>query len=327
MGYWAPVTRKSLLANGVRALAVVSGASLLTTGRPAVAADPSVLRTVRVASNASDDATSVLYALQAGIFWRNGLDVQLQHLNSTTGLAAAVASGAYDIAKTSLSSVLAAHERGLGFKIAAPGSIYDNAHASQIGGYIVAVTSSSTGRDFSGKTVAAIDLNGMSDLALKAWVDENGGDSSSLHFMELTMSAALAAVEQGRVFAAACANPYLAAALTSGKVRLVPAYGAIAPRFLFSAWITSADWASKNLDKLQRFQRSVAQAAIYTNAHPEETAQLLSDASSIPLATIESMPRVENGIRVIASEVQTVIDSAAKYKMIQRSFPASDIIA
>lgn len=315
------------LARDFTLLPMLASSPLFGSTQKADAADSVALTSLRVAASPADDVTSVLYAQQAGLFARAGIDLQLQRASSTAGLPAALEGGTYDIAKTSLMSLLAAHERGFDFKVVAPAAIYDDAGASRVGGYIVSKDAAASGRDFNGKTVSAIDLHGMSQLALYAWVDKNGGDSSTLQFIELPMAAALAAVEQRRVFAAACANPPLAAALATGKVRLVPAYGAIATRFLFSMWFTTSAWVAAHPDLIERFQRVVAQAAQYTNAHPRETAPILAAASSTPLATIESMPRVQNGTRVSVDQVQPVIDAAAKYKLISKPFQAADIIA
>lgn len=72
---------------------------------------------------------------------------------------------------------------------------------------------------------------------------------------------------------------------------------------------------------MRLFTRVLAQAATYTNAHRAETAPLLAEASSIPLAVIEHMPRVTNGTRARPEDVQPVIDAAARYKTIKAPSP------
>lgn len=290
-----------------------------------VAQAPPAPITLRIAANPADDMTSVIYAQRTGLFAKAGLDVQIQRITSTAGLPAAVAGGAYDIAKTSLTSLFAARERGLSFTIVAPAALYDT--NSQIGGFIVPRDAPlPSGREFNGKTVAIIALNGIGNVSLNAWIDQHGGDWTTVHYVELPMSAALAAIEQRRVFAAESANPLLAEALATGGVQVVPAYGAIAPSFLFSVWFSTTDWAAKHRSAVKLFARVVAQAAAYTNAHPHETAALLADATSIPLSIIERMPRVTNGTTAIPAHVQPVIDAAAKYKAIKQGFPAREII-
>lgn len=283
---------------------------------------------LHVAANPADDMTSVLYAQRAGLFAAAGLDVDFLRITSTAGLPAAVAGGTYDIAKTSLTSLFAARERGLLFKIVAPAAMYDDGRGSRIGGFLVANdVPPPSGRDFEGKTVSVIAFNGIGQVALAKWIRLHGGDAKSVQFVELPMSAALAAIEQRRVFAAECANPILAQALATGKVRLVPAYGAIARTFLFSVWFATADWVAKHPDASHRFAAVVARAASYTNAHPAETAPLLAEATGIPRAVIDAMPRVANGIVARPSQVQPVIDAAAAFGTLAQPFPASDLVA
>jgi NitT/TauT family transport system substrate-binding protein len=315
------MTRSALFTLAALALAVV-----VVSGDRAAQAQPAPI-VLRLGGNPADDVTSVLYAQRTGLFAKAGLDVQLQRITSTAGLPAAVAGGTYDIAKTSLTSLFAAREHGLLFKIIAPAALYDDATNSHIGGFIIPKDAPfPAGRDFNGKTVAVITLNGIGNVALNAWVEQHGGDWKSVHYVELPMSAAPEAVAQHRVFAAESANPLLAEALATGNVQLVPAYGAIAPSFLFSVWFTTADWAAQHRDAARAFARVVAQAAAYTNAHPVETASLLAEATAIPLATIERMPRVTNGTSVNLAQIQPVIDAAARYKAIDAVFPAADVV-
>lgn len=281
--------------------------------------------TLHVAANPADDITPLIYAKQSGLFEKVGLDVQLQRLTSAAGLPAAVASGVYDIGKTSIVSLFAARDRGLPFTIIAPAGIIDG--KLPVSGFIAANASTiAKGRDFNGKVVSVVALHDIGWLALNAWVDQHGGNSTTLQYVELPMSTALAAIEQRRVFAAEIANPLLAEALAAGNVRLFRPFSSIAPSLLLSGWFTTADWANQHREAVKLFAQVLAQAAAYTNAHTSETAALLAEISSIPLAVIEHMPRIANGTRVNESQIQPVIDAAVKYKLIKQAFPAGAMI-
>ena len=80
-----------------------------------------VLPTVRVATQAFDDMTAMLYAQRMGWFQRAGLDVQIER-QTTSGAAigAAILGGTFDIGKMGLSDVIQAHEKGIPFVIVAP---------------------------------------------------------------------------------------------------------------------------------------------------------------------------------------------------------------
>ena len=61
--------------------------------------------------------------------------------------------------------------------------------------------------------------------------------------------------------------PFAARAITDGQVRSVAAvFGAIAPRFLETAWFATADYVAKHRDVALAFGKVVAQASVYVNA-------------------------------------------------------------
>jgi hypothetical protein len=69
------------------------------------------------------------------------------------------------------------------------------------------------------------------------------------------------------------------------------------------------------------------ESAIYNNSHLKETVGLVSSFSSVPGDVIARTVRSIDGEYVTARSIQPLIDFAAKYDMIPRSFPAEEIIS
>ena len=80
-----------------------------------------------------------------------------------------------------------------------------------------------TGKDFNGKTIAVSALNDLSTVSVDAWIEKGGGDIKTVKFVELPVSAMLAAVESHRVDGAFILYPPLAEAMASGKVKAIGA--------------------------------------------------------------------------------------------------------
>ena len=55
-----------------------------------------------------------------------------------------------------------------------------------------------TAKDLTGKTIAVQALRDFSELALHAWVDQHGGDWSTLKIVEVPQAAILGALSDGR---------------------------------------------------------------------------------------------------------------------------------
>jgi NitT/TauT family transport system substrate-binding protein len=304
----------------ILALALVSGAASPALGQAA-------LIPVKVASTPDDTFVAVFYAQRTGMFRQAGLDVQLEP-SGTSGaaIAAGVASGAYDIGKSSLTSILAAHLRNIPFTLIAPGTLYDP--KTPYGLLIVAKDSPiKSAKDLNGQTVAVAALNSLDQAAILAWMDQNGGDGKTLKFIELPQSEDGPALAQHRIAASLTIRPQLDQALASGQARaLAPAFSAISRNYLVSAWFTTTEYAGKHPDVIAKFRRIVEQSAAYGNRHHDVTAPLLSEVSKIPLSVITSMERGVLGTQLTPALVQPVIDVSAKYKTLSRAFPASEVI-
>lgn len=269
---------------------------------------------------------AMLYAQRMGWFQKAGLDVQVaRQTTSGAAIGAAILGGTFDIGKMGLSDVIQAHEKGIPLVVIAPAGIYDSTKPT-VGLLVLKDGPIFTGKDLNGKVVGQTSLGDIGTVTLDAWMDKNGGDWRSVRYVELPMSAIPAAIEAGRLDAGGSLEPVLAQALATGKYRLISTYSAVAPTFLYAVWVTSRDWADKHRAIIKTLATVLTQSATYTNAHPAETAPLLSDFSGIPLERIQSMPRITIGTALRASLVQPVIEAAVRSHTITHTFPAEEIL-
>src|SRR6185437_7554997 len=133
-------------------------------------------------------------------------DAEVTTLNFGQAVASAIAGGAADIGQSNIVSLATAHERGIDVAIVAPAGYYlAKAPTSML---LVAKSSPlRTAKDFAGKTVAVNGLKNITQLSVQLWLDENGGDSNAVKFLELPFSEMGAALDGGRVDAALFAEP------------------------------------------------------------------------------------------------------------------------
>jgi NitT/TauT family transport system substrate-binding protein len=311
----------------VRGTSLALGAALaLLVAAPALAQTAPPLTLVHVGGVISDDLTPVFYAEKAGYFKREGLDVEIVGASSGTAMAAAVASGTYEFGKSSLLAAVNAHLRGLPLEAIAAGATYDT-KIPYAGVCVAPDATLATGKDFEGKIAGSPALNDLNQLVLSAWVDEHGGDWKSLKFVELPQSTSIAALATHRVDVSVLLQPVLADAIATKQVKcLGSAYDAIAPHFAFVAFFTSTDYAQKHPDIVAKFTRALYASAAYTNKHHDETAAMMSDATKMPLATIQHMPRVDGATALDPNDFQPIIDAAAKYHLIAHGFPAREML-
>jgi NitT/TauT family transport system substrate-binding protein len=282
---------------------------------------------IKVGLTPDDDVTPLIYALNTGMFRAAGLDVQINRTPNGSAVAAGVVSGTFDIGKSSLVSLMNARIKGVPIVLVAPGATYDPKYPyTQL--LVASDTGIASGKDLDGKVVASATLRDLAQLAIECWVDAHGGNSQSLQFVEVPMSAAGAALEEHRIYAASVTEPFLDADVATGKTRgLGSAYGSIATHFMFAGWFASSQWADQHVDAVKKFSSVLIRAATYTNAHRPQTAAMMAEFTGIPLAVYEKMTqRATNGTTLRPADVQPLIDKAAQYKIISQRFPAEELI-
>jgi NitT/TauT family transport system substrate-binding protein len=302
------LTRAELLALGT--------ASLVAPAIPAFAADAPALMPLHAASSSNDEVTPFLYALDGGLFKKAGIDAKIDRLPSGSTIVAGVLSGAFDLGKSSMPSLLAARGKGLPLTCLAPGAEYTADHPS----FALVIKSDSpikSGADLNGLTAAVSAIDDLYTIAMKTWIDAHGGDSSTVKLVEVPMPVASEAIATGRVAFGTLTQPFLKNGIDSGKVKLL-AYSAtaIAPRFMMTAWFARDDWAAKNPALAAAFVRVMHDASIYSNAHHAETAPMLATFLSVTPQEIASLgDRVTLGTVLTPQLMKPLVDAATRYKV------------
>jgi NitT/TauT family transport system substrate-binding protein len=301
-----------------------AAASLLSTAT-ALGQGVTKLTTVRVAVTAGDGNTSVVYAKYAGLFEKAGLDVQLQITQNGAAVAAAIASGAFDMGNGGVTSIFLAHEKGIPFVFIAPAGMYD-ARAPYDGALVLKNSPLTLGKDIENEVVGTVALEGIGHDAMCAWISQHGGDPSTVRFIEVPYSAAPTALLQQRIVAAETITPAMTVALDSGNFRFVPILDSIGKLYLQSAWFTTRDFSAKNPDVVRTFAHVVAATAVYVNSHHAETAPITAQFTGIPLEVVQRMPRATQGLALSPELIQPAIETCAKFGSLKKAFPAQDII-
>ena len=281
---------------------------------------------IRVGAGPDDPSAPLIYAQDAGLFKKAGLNVQLLKLGGGAFVAAAVAGGSLEIGKGSTASVVTAVGRGFPFSVI--GAIAKTSPAQRDVALVVSTSASINGaKDLIGKTMADVSLADQSTVATFSWLDQRGVDHHLLQYVEVPASATVAAIEQGRVVGASLYEPALSAAVSTGKVRILGyPFEAVAPRWAEAVLYGNVEWVQQHAELVKRFVRVTAEAGAYVGAHEDQVAPIVARFSGIDAATLVKVSHPERSVAVSASDIQPILDALAKYKVIPKAFPASDMI-
>jgi len=297
----------------------------LATAAAAYAGVPERVRaasTLRVALGLTDSSILIPAADAFGYLARADLVVEQQIMNNGAATIAAIMGGSIDLGGSNSLSFLQARDKGLPLKIVAAQAIYRTGAASTA---LVTGKDSPlrTGRDLAGKVVAVNALGGSPHIAVRAWIDKNGGDAGGVHFVELSFPSMPAALAGGRVDAAMIAEPALTAALEQGRW-LGDAYGAIGPLWLSDCIVATEAWIDAHGDEARRFAQALHATALWANRNHDKTAELSARTLKIDPAVVYTMRRAVFAETVTARLLQPVIDAGVTYGALTKPQPAQD---
>jgi NitT/TauT family transport system substrate-binding protein len=307
---------------------LAAGAALVASSGTALgqSAPSPVMPHISLGTSAIDGAMGCYAAQRAGFYAKHGIEVEFV-IGSGASNSAAVVGGSLQFAGSNAVTLIKAHLQGVPFQIVCPGAIYDTSDPTQV----LCVRNDSgfkTGADLNGKTIAVTSIGDLLSTSTLAWVDQNGGQSSTVKLVEIPPSAQVAALETSRVQAAALAEPFLSQALGDGSVKVfAKIFDAIALRYLESAYVGMPDYINANADTVRRFAAAVLEGGAFANQHPDQTLPWLIDFAHIDPAIAKRVRRERFSTTIDPSTLQVEINALAKLKLIDRAFDARDLFS
>jgi NitT/TauT family transport system substrate-binding protein len=281
---------------------------------------------VRVATGGGGDVAPLLYAFHAGLFKKAGLLLQITRMSSDGAVMAGVFGSTIEIGQASVLNLLGAHVKSVPLTLIAPGSLYQSGRLT-LAALVQAQSTLRSAQDMSGKVVASTSLHDVNILAMRAWIDRHGGDSTSVKFVEISPLESVVAVIQGRIDVVLLSEPTLSEALASGKTRVVaPVFDGIARRYLVSGWFAMTNYADAHADIVRRFAEIMHAAEAFCNAHPAVTSPLFAAYAGINPALVARMTPVAFPDALEIRDIQPVIDAAEKYEWSGHGFRAAEMI-
>jgi NitT/TauT family transport system substrate-binding protein len=271
------------------------------------------LTLLRVGALPTDGTSVVFYAKELGYFERAGLNVEITTMGSGPAIAAAVAGGALDIGIANVATVAQARARGLPMRFIAPSSIAEPATMTDI----VMVASDSTirtGADLNGKIIAINGLKDLQQISASAWVDKHGGDSKTLHFVEIPIPQMAAALEAHRADAALDVEPFVSTARAQGQGKIIgDVLDGVGSRYMVTGWLALDPWLATHADAASRFIVAIRGAADWANGHHHESGVILVKNTKISADLVDTMARAKFGTVLDAAMLRPVLDGAVRY--------------
>ena len=300
-------------------------ASLLAgaAAAPRLASAQGAPTVIRLGTAPVESYSLVYYGVERGFFKAANLDVQVEAFAGGGGVMTAAAGGALDMGCANVAAQATAHLRGLPFSMVAGGGMYSTDSPTTV----LAIAKNSTlktGKDLNGKTVGVSTLKDLQQASVMKWVDGNGGDSSTLKFLEIPVPEMAPALNAGRIDASCLLEPSLTFAKNDIKV-LGKCYDAIAKHLMITTHFANNEWLEKNPVAARAFIGAIRQTAQWANKNQAAAGAILERISKIPATTVGQMARVVYAETLDTASIQPVIDAAAQYKFLPKTFNVAEM--
>jgi NitT/TauT family transport system substrate-binding protein len=278
---------------------------------------------VKIGMTPVETAGGVYYAEELGLFRKIGIQPQFVNLRGGAAIIAAVSGGDLDMGVANPLGFVNAFQRGIPIKAMISGSLY-SPRSPQSLLVIAPDRPAPKASELNGKVFCGVAVKGMDELAVDAWMDKMGGQSSTIKFVELPPSAEPGALAEGRVDTCVLAEPVLSAEIAKNQVKAISkVYGiAYGERFTMAVFFGSSTWLDANPALAKKFIQAVSDAQVWATTHPREAAVMLAKYSKVQLPAVQMIVQKNMTDPTL---LQPVIDVGAKYNFVARQMSASDM--
>lgn len=258
-----------------------------------------------------DTAASHL-GLEQGFFEEEGIDLTIENTDGGAAAMAGVVSGNYEFAFGNMISVMVAHEEGLPVQYVTNGN---SVEGSEDGFGAVVVPEDSdiqSAADLPGKTVSTNNLANITGATVNYAVEQDGGDPSTIEYVELAFPDMPAAVMNGQVDAAMVVEPFLTQAINQGA-RVVSWNFQAIPNLDIAGYFTTTEVIQSEPELVESFTRAMNNSLQYAADNPEEVRDVVGTYTEISEDTLAEMNMPVFRTDFNREAAQTLGEAATRY--------------
>jgi NitT/TauT family transport system substrate-binding protein len=210
---------------------------------------------------------NIFAAKELGLFEKNGLDVTLNQINSSSQTVASLRSNSMDVIAGPAAPVIDAIAKGVTdftfFGEGMPHTVLEVWVQPQI----------KTAKDLVGKTISSTNPNSLGDVMIGVWLGKNGIKKSDVEVVYLGgLGNLISAMKANKTEATLILPPLGEQLIPSGQKRLTDLRDIA---YSNQAWIATKAYATKNREALERFVTAVVEAISVTKRDKPKTLPVL----------------------------------------------------
>ncbi|MFE0533563.1 ABC transporter substrate-binding protein [Streptomyces nigra] len=239
--------------------------------------------TVKVGLIPIVDVAPLYLGQKKGFFKEQGLELEFTTAQGGAAIVPGVASGQFQFGFSNVTSLMVAQSNGVPVKAVANGIASTGEPGEDFGALMVEKGSPlKSPEELEGRKVAINTLKNINETAVRASVRSAGGDPDEVEFVELPFDQMPAALDKGQIDAAMVVEPATATIKNQDGVEIASPLVDVAPDLTVALYFTSKQYAERNPEVVEKFQKAAAQSLAYADAHPDEARETITTYTKIP---------------------------------------------
>ncbi|MGM7699135.1 ABC transporter substrate-binding protein [Microbacterium sp. A84] len=316
--------KKSLATLGLLAVATLALSGCTDSAAPPAAAPSDAedataeVTKIRVAALPIAETGALWAAIDEGIFADHGLEVEIVPAQGGAQAIPALLSGDIQFAIGQPFGPIRADLQDLGVAI-----IGDYANSLAEGDDVNAVVALgdsgiATPKDLAGKKVSVNSLGAAGDLTIRAAVDADGGDASTIEFIEVGFPDVKAQLEAGTIDAAWAPDPFRGMVVSEGGVSVMAPYQVTIPGLSVLTNITTQDLIDNDPELVTAYSEAMTEALAFAEANDDAVYAAIAENLDIPLEAAESIILPTFTFEMDVDSIKTLADLAVTYEYINQ---------
>lgn len=262
-------------------------------------------------------ASAAVYLAAEQEFKEQGLDVKMATIQSGAEAIPRLLNGELAFALGDAAGTMTAAANGVSIVASGVATTSPSDPNKDYSGIIAADPAITDVKALEGKTVAVNQLKGISELTARAAIDNRGGNSAAVQFVELPFPQMTDAVASGKVNAALLVEPFLSGAKAKGLHTVIAPQAYAVANLPSTIFVSSSQFASGNPDVVKKFQTAMSKASKRANADAAGTRRITATYTKIApeLLNVITLPIYAEDA-ADTSGMRTLAELMNKYKLL-----------
>jgi len=274
------------------------------------------------------DVAPVYLGQEQGFFADRGIEVELVPGSGGAAAVPGVVAGDFQFAFGNVTSVLLAASQGLPVRVVAEGNSSTGDPATDFSAVVVAADSPiRSAADLAGKTVAVNNVKNIGEVTIRKAVEDAGGDSATIDFVELAFPDMPAAVAGGDVDAAWVVEPFVTVATGQGARKVLANFAEAVPDLTVATYFTTEQVIAEDPELVDDFQAAIGESLQYANDNPDEVRRIVTTYTQITAEVAEQMALPAFPQEIDVASVEAVAELMQEYDITSEPVDVDQLLA